>query len=1036
MLLQVDTGLGISPQADAATPATVAMETPQSHHVPTNGSPNKSKKGGFFKRPFAKRKNARIKQQQRTPSPTSTTDVILGIQESPFARNGILQDDSNGIQAATNDSVASSSSSSSSEQFHLLGIQQNTYDYTQQQGKPLKTSNARAADLIITVGDDDGTESLEETEIVFDSCQDNVEALGMNDDVAAYGCEPEQDSLFASAWKEESIELFPTEEEEEEMEINFGNCSSPTQAAGGTTQNVIENICFVVPAKEDAFDDKIRSVIATRTSSKTGPVVATVKDTTVGDTLSEQAVLEDAVVREQRVSGCSKVEAPEVRSKEPPSLTEEKVEIQPKVKSLVETSRTVTKPKAVSKAKPASSSKKQPSSKAESKISVAKPKSKPPPSPKKQMSKRSDTRTETKTSVAKPKSKPSRSPKREIPSKSDSSTKTKALDIPKVKRVPSPENEKRSKADTRSKAKTSVVPLSSPKKQTPNTTFTSTETTFVLPEEATSVPSPKKHSQIKDDTRIAANISVVPKAKPVQIPSNILALTKPKANPTPSPKKQAPKKVHVKTPNLFWTKTPPKRAASTATILTIESPVSQQIYLLLLQPESKLFELIQLAYPVATTTIGGILGMIPENATETALGKQAYVGLSRATKPQDESTNMIWSDMQVSASNTSADSAGITEGEILVAIPTRHSASRVAHISKQILSNPRIQELLSKSAAGSPAKIVPSSTSSSGSKRRTKKSKPGKHTKSSSRSGVASTDVSIHAVPSSVTIAATSITPGTFVATPATMISKTKGKKKTKKAGSSKRTSRSSQCDDASTMASCITDDESVHEQSVQRALLNADITNAEVPFETPSKTLVLRTSVSSSPATPVATGQGVLYSYTQDPSYGGRFPSLLPQRQLHTSVVNNALACNFASWSKSFEQSVATTRYGHGATMTSTGTALSAVQQTRRRRKAKLIKTLTRVCLAVAGAMILRYFMDPNGYTANSTVTAQRSHMGLVGLVYFLASFLCIAKFQLLLQTNVEPANSKCVFMRSSATALKGVEKRRGAVVTATSHR
>ena len=48
-------------------------------------------------------------------------------------------------------------------------------------------------------------------------------------------------------------------------------------------------------------------------------------------------------------------------------------------------------------------------------------------------------------------------------------------------------------------------------------------------------------------------------------------------------------------------------------------PNAYKIFLLLLQPESKIFELIQLIYMPNDTTVGKIIQMIPENATEPAL---------------------------------------------------------------------------------------------------------------------------------------------------------------------------------------------------------------------------------------------------------------------------------------------------------------------------------------------------------------------------------------------------------------------------------
>jgi len=122
---------------------------------------------------------------------------------------------------------------------------------------------------------------------------------------------------------------------------------------------------------------------------------------------------------------------------------------------------------------------------------------------------------------------------------------------------------------------------------------------------------------------------------------------------------------------------------------------SYKIFLLLLQPKLKTFELIQLIYSPNDTTIGNIIEMIPENATEPALGSQKYTGLCRP-KTEEEIV-----DHELLASeprgNTGVESAKITLGEILVAIPEGYDGTDVAVLAKQILSNPKIVKLLKRS---------------------------------------------------------------------------------------------------------------------------------------------------------------------------------------------------------------------------------------------------------------------------------------------------------------------------------------------------
>ena len=147
-----------------------------------------------------------------------------------------------------------------------------------------------------------------------------------------------------------------------------------------------------------------------------------------------------------------------------------------------------------------------------------------------------------------------------------------------------------------------------------------------------------------------------------------------------------------------------------------------KIFVLLLEPRSKTFELIQLVYPAMTTTIGGIIRMIPQHATELTLGSQTYVGLCRPKGSSSSSSSsskasqalsdfaMLASDaaaMSTSTSTTSSSSsskkskkkttAAVCTGEILVAIPKDYSVAEVSRFSHAILTNRRFTKLLRRS---------------------------------------------------------------------------------------------------------------------------------------------------------------------------------------------------------------------------------------------------------------------------------------------------------------------------------------------------
>jgi hypothetical protein len=121
-----------------------------------------------------------------------------------------------------------------------------------------------------------------------------------------------------------------------------------------------------------------------------------------------------------------------------------------------------------------------------------------------------------------------------------------------------------------------------------------------------------------------------------------------------------------------------------------------KIFLLLLDPKTKIFELIQLLFPAGTTTVGDILRMIPRNATEKKLGGQSYVGLTRPRRSSEPMTNLDQI-AHFSLSKRSTDSetcGGLRNGDVAIAIPEECELNALKSLGKQILANPHIQKLV------------------------------------------------------------------------------------------------------------------------------------------------------------------------------------------------------------------------------------------------------------------------------------------------------------------------------------------------------
>lgn len=117
-----------------------------------------------------------------------------------------------------------------------------------------------------------------------------------------------------------------------------------------------------------------------------------------------------------------------------------------------------------------------------------------------------------------------------------------------------------------------------------------------------------------------------------------------------------------------------------------QRPGQNRIFLLLLEPNKKVFELIQVEYDAQIATIGYVLGLIKLHASEESLLRQKHVGLIR---PRD--------DMELTDLTMLATSQGrIKHGEVLIPLPEDCRSSKCRRLAKTILKTPNVVKLLSK----------------------------------------------------------------------------------------------------------------------------------------------------------------------------------------------------------------------------------------------------------------------------------------------------------------------------------------------------
>jgi len=121
-----------------------------------------------------------------------------------------------------------------------------------------------------------------------------------------------------------------------------------------------------------------------------------------------------------------------------------------------------------------------------------------------------------------------------------------------------------------------------------------------------------------------------------------------------------------------------------------------KIFVLVMQPSSRSFEIISMEYNSLNSTIADLLNLIPTNCSEQSLGCHTYTGFCRPRKSNLASEVLTDFSMKASGSNRDGTCARILCGEILVAIPEGLTCKECQKISKRILKSPQIVKLLSK----------------------------------------------------------------------------------------------------------------------------------------------------------------------------------------------------------------------------------------------------------------------------------------------------------------------------------------------------
>ena len=113
----------------------------------------------------------------------------------------------------------------------------------------------------------------------------------------------------------------------------------------------------------------------------------------------------------------------------------------------------------------------------------------------------------------------------------------------------------------------------------------------------------------------------------------------------------------------------------------------QNIRLLVVDPKSGTFEVLQLALIIDETIVNQLLDEIPKNVTDSSLKNLEFVGIFRFISNDDTDGAILSNDQLLS-------NHGIKDMDLLVAVPTGVEKSLLHSASKSVLRHPQVVSLL------------------------------------------------------------------------------------------------------------------------------------------------------------------------------------------------------------------------------------------------------------------------------------------------------------------------------------------------------
>ena len=154
-----------------------------------------------------------------------------------------------------------------------------------------------------------------------------------------------------------------------------------------------------------------------------------------------------------------------------------------------------------------------------------------------------------------------------------------------------------------------------------------------------------------------------------------------------------------KTKNSQTTKQPThgSSAVPTTNFNSQAQPQQQEhCIVLLMDPKSRLFELVTLSYDSRSSTVADLLQQIPSAASDVRLAKRHYTGLLLSGKASSKKKKVSSSTTTTKVQDMMLDISDDDKPPLFVAIPQHYSENQVQRLAESLLARTELQVLLQK----------------------------------------------------------------------------------------------------------------------------------------------------------------------------------------------------------------------------------------------------------------------------------------------------------------------------------------------------